>query len=116
LSPAIPVSWPARGRVKRAPWLLRWLPVELMPTAGAQAVLPTIPAPELLVTAQTRGISGIRAVFRGSAMGAFPWPFVTHGGPQRCTVVGEGLCFGPDSLSTTAAEDLSVSTVCRING
>jgi hypothetical protein len=31
-------------------------------------------------------------------------------------VVGEGLCFGPDTLSTTVAEDLSVSTVCWIHG
>jgi hypothetical protein len=31
-------------------------------------------------------------------------------------VVGEGLCFGPDALSTTTAENLDVSTGCRIRG
>jgi hypothetical protein len=65
--------------------------IEFIFAAGAQAVLPTVPAPELVVTAQTRGISGIRVGFRGSAMGAFPGPFVTHDGPQRYKVFGEGF-------------------------
>jgi hypothetical protein len=116
LSPAILVSWPVCGRVKRTPWLLRWLLIEFIFAAGAQAVLPTVPAPELVVTAQTGRRSCIRAVFRGSAMGTFQGSLATHGGPQRCTVVGEGLCVGPDTLSTTTAEDLSVSPVCWIHG
>jgi hypothetical protein len=116
LSPAIPVSWLACGRVKRTPWLLGRFLIEFIFAAGAQAVLPAVPAPELVVTAQTGRRSRIRAVFRGSAMGTFQGSLATHGSPQRCTVVGEGLCFGPDTLSTTAAEDLSVSPVCRIHG
>ncbi len=91
LSPAIPVLLPARGWVKRTPWLLRWLLIEFIFAAGAQAVLPAVPAPELVVTAQTGRRSRIWAVFRGSAMGPFQGSLATHGGPQRCTVVGEGL-------------------------
>jgi len=91
LSPAIPVSWPARGRVKRTPWLLGRFLIEFIFAAGAQPVLPTIPAPELVVTAQTGRRSRIRAVFRGSTMGTFQRSLATHGGPQRCKVVGEGL-------------------------
>jgi len=49
-------------------------------------------------------------------MGTFQGSLATHGGPQRCTVVGEGLYFCPDTLSSTIAEDLSVSIVCRIHG
>jgi Protein of unknown function (DUF3309) len=81
-SPVILGTCPARGWAKGGPQLLRWLPVELMPAAGAQAILPTIPTPELLVTAEAGGASGIRAVFRGSAMGAFGGSFPTHGCPQ----------------------------------
>jgi hypothetical protein len=112
LSPAIPVLLPARWGVKRTPWLLGRFLIEFIFAAGAQAVLPTVPARELVVTAQTGRRSRIRAVFRGSAMGTFRGSLVTHGGPQQYTVVGEGLCVGPDTLSTTAAEDLSVSTMC----
>jgi hypothetical protein len=80
-------------------------PIEFIPAAGAQAILPSIPTLERFLTAETGGRSGIRSVFRGSALVGFPWPCVTHDGPQQCRVVGEGLCFGPDTLSTTTAED-----------
>jgi hypothetical protein len=82
LSPAIPVSWPARGRVKRTPWLLGRFLIERIFAAGAQAVLPAVPTLELSTTAQTGRGSRIRAVFRGSAMGTFQGSCATHGGPS----------------------------------
>jgi hypothetical protein len=81
-SPVIPVSAPARGWVKGEAWFLRWLLIELILAAGAQAILPTIPTLERFLTAETDGRTRIRVVFRDSAMVGFPWPFVTHDGPQ----------------------------------
>jgi hypothetical protein len=78
------VAGPVRGRVKGVPWLLRRFLRELIPAAGAQAIVPAIPAPELLVTAQTRDASSIPGVVRSPAMVGLAGSFSTHGGPQRC--------------------------------
>jgi hypothetical protein len=67
--------------------LVRRLRRDRLPAAEAQAVLPTIPAAKLLVTAETRGRSGIRAAFWGSALGAFAWPFATHDNPHRLSTM-----------------------------
>ena len=93
--------------MKGEAWFLRWLLIELILAAGAQAILPTIPTLERFLTAETDGRTRIRVAFRDSAMVGFPWPFVTHDGPQPCMVVGEGRWFGPDTVSTTTAEDLN---------
>ena len=45
----------AYGRGQVVQWLRRRFLIELMLTAGAQAVLPTVPAPERLITAQAGG-------------------------------------------------------------
>ena len=63
--------------------LLRWLLIEGSSAAGAQAILPSLPTLERVLTAETGGRTRIRAAFRGSALRGFPWPFVTHDGPQR---------------------------------
>jgi hypothetical protein len=81
--PLIAVSAPAHGWVKWESSLLRWLLIEFIPAAGAQAILSSIPTLERFLTAETGGRTRIRAVFRGSALVGFPWPFVTHDGPQQ---------------------------------
>jgi hypothetical protein len=49
-----------------------------MTAAGAQAILPTVPALERFLTAQTGGGTSIHTRFGGSAMGAFGLSFPTH--------------------------------------
>jgi hypothetical protein len=73
------------GQVVRG--LLGRFLIEFIFAAGAQAVLPAVPAVELAITAQTRGISGIRAVFRGSALGAFARPCLAHSSPSPCAAI-----------------------------
>ena len=89
-SSLIMVAGPVRGRVKGVPWLLRWFLRERILAAGAQAIVPAIPAPELLVTAQTRDASSILGVFRSPAMVGLAGSFSTHGGPQRCAAGVDG--------------------------
>ena len=72
--PIIPVSGPAPGCVQGGLVLVQRLHRDRLMAATQEAILPTIPAPKLLVTAQTRGRSGIRAAFRGSALWAFRGP------------------------------------------
>jgi hypothetical protein len=81
--PLIAVSATSRGLVKWESSLLRWLLIECISAAGAQAILPSIPTLERVLTAETGGRTRIQTVFRGSALGGFPSPFPTHGGPQR---------------------------------
>jgi len=54
-----------------------------MPAGWAQAILPSIPTLERLITAETGGWTRIRAVFRGSAMVACTVDFPIHDDPQR---------------------------------
>jgi hypothetical protein len=68
-----------------------------------KAVLPTVPALEYGVTAQAGGKPGIRG-----GLGFLPstsWGLATHSYPQRCKVDSEGPYSGPNTLSTTTAED-----------
>ena len=66
--PLIAVSAPARGWVKGESWFLRWLLIECLPAAGAQAILPSIPTLELF--SQRRHVAGPAY---GLPFGALRW-------------------------------------------
>ena len=59
--------------------------MEQLPAARAEAIMPPIPAPERLITAQTGGGTRIRSGggVKDFVMVGFLWSFVTHDGPQR---------------------------------
>src|SRR5262245_2969779 len=90
-SPAIAVAGPPPGCVQVVLVLVRRLRRNRLMTARTEAILPTIPAPKLLITAQTGGESRLRLPFGGSTLWAFPPSFPTHGSPQRSQGVVRGL-------------------------
>jgi hypothetical protein len=100
-SPLIDAWVPARGQAIR--WLIGRLILNGLMTARAEAILPSIPALELFVTAQAGGGASIRGGFRGLLIST--WGLPPPSCPQERTVAGKGLCLGPDTLSATTAED-----------
>ena len=78
-SPIIQVAEPAPGHEWAVRWLVGRLLLDRLQAAGAEAVLPSIPALERVVTAQAGGGASIGVVFRGVRTPASP----THGCPQR---------------------------------
>ena len=78
-SPIIRVSPKTPGWAKGPGWFVRWLLIEFIPTAGAQAILPSIPTPERFLTAETCGRTCIGRRFWGAAIGAFRDAFLVHG-------------------------------------
>src|SRR2546430_3887972 len=82
-SPAILVSWPARGRVKRTPWLLGRFLIEFIFAAGAQAALPAGPSPPILVAQAARGSVPLTGRVPGVPVGALQGALAAPRGPSR---------------------------------
>jgi hypothetical protein len=100
-----PVGGSESGEVKGGGGFLGGLLRQRLLAAGAEAVVPPVPARERGVTAQAAGGARIRAGLRGSFPSTSRLP--SHRGPQGClpSMGVEGPCLGPPMLSTTTAED-----------
>jgi hypothetical protein len=71
-------AWLAPRGVKRVVVLIRGVRVNCFMTGRTEAILPTMPAPELLITAETGGESRMQVTCRRSTVGALARALATH--------------------------------------